>query len=141
MTPPRVVTYRPEFDSPWTVTMLTIWPNLIVQRELNTLGVRQIVPKGPHEFDLYWTMFGFEDDDEAMTKLRLCQANLMGPAGYLGAEDNEVIGFVQEGVRRSVTAESVVEMDPGTEGTTEHIISEAAIRAMYRHYREVMGLE
>ncbi len=136
----RVVSYRPEFDSPWTVTMLTIWPNLIVQRELNTLGVRQIVPKGPHEFDLYWTMFGFEDDDEAMTKLRLCQANLMGPAGYLGAEDNEVIGFVQEGVRRSVTAESVVALDPGVEGTTEHIISEAAIRAMYRHYREVMGL-
>lgn len=136
----RVVSYRPEFDSPWTVTMLTIWPNLIVQRELNTLGVRQIVPKGPHEFDLYWTMFGFEDDDEEMTKLRLCQANLMGPAGYLGAEDNEVIAFVQEGLRRSLTAEAILELDGDSEGSTEHIISEAAIRAMYRHYREVMGL-
>ena len=136
----RVVSYRPEFDSPWTVTMLTIWPNLIVQRELNTLGVRQIVPKGPYEFDLYWTMFGFEDEDEEMTKLRLCQANLMGPAGYLGAEDNEAISFVQEGVRRSVTDEAIVALDSDGNADPEHIISEAAIRAMYRHYGEVMGL-
>lgn len=136
----RVVSFRPEFDSPWTVTMLTIWPNLIVQRELNTLGVRQIVPRGPDAFDLYWTMFGFEDDDEAMTNLRLCQANLMGPAGYLGVEDNEAIAFVQDGVRRTTPGTGQVELDGGNEGTSTNLISESAIRAMYRNYGEVMGL-
>jgi anthranilate 1,2-dioxygenase large subunit len=47
---------------------------------------------------------------------------------------------VQEGVSKSVSAKSVVRLDPGNIGTSESLISEAAIRAMYRHYREVMGL-
>jgi anthranilate 1,2-dioxygenase large subunit len=41
----RLLDYVKEFQSPWSVTMQTIWPNLIVQRELNTLGTRQIVPR------------------------------------------------------------------------------------------------
>ena len=44
---PRFMDFVQEFDSPWSVTMSTIWPNLIVQREMNTLGIRQIVPNGP----------------------------------------------------------------------------------------------
>src|ERR1700683_757501 len=87
----RFMNFVEEFDSPWSVTMSTIWPNLIVQREMNTLGVRQIVPDGPHEFIMKWTMFGFEGDDEEMTRHRLRQGNLMGPAGYLGLEDNETV--------------------------------------------------
>ena len=81
--------------------MQTIWPNLIVQRELNTLGVRHIVPNGPHSMIMLWTMFGYEGDDEEMTRHRLRQGNLMGPSGFLGLEDNEAMKFVQEGVRRS----------------------------------------
>ncbi len=96
----RFMDFIEEFDSPWSVTMATIWPNLIVQREMNTLGVRQIVPDGPHEFIMKWTMFGFEGDDEEMTRHRLRQGNLMGPAGFLGLEDNEAIKFVQDGMRR-----------------------------------------
>ncbi len=136
----RVVDFRPEFDSPWSVTMMTIWPNLIVQRELNTLGIRQIVPRGPHEFDMFWTMFGYEDDDAEIRDLRLCQANLMGPAGYLGAEDNEAIAFVQDGMRRTVASDGLVALDAEVEGTSTNLISESAIRAMYRHYCGVMGL-
>ena len=136
----RVVRFRPEFDSEWTVTMQTIWPNLIVQRELNTLGIRQIVPKGPNAFVMYWVMFGYEGDDAAMTDLRLCQANLMGPAGYLGAEDNEAIAFLQDGFRRSVTDTGLVKLDPDREGGSDNIISESAIRKMYRYYTGVMGL-
>ena len=97
---PRFMDFIEEFDSPWSVTMSTIWPNLIVQREMNTLGVRQIVPTGPHEFIMKWTMFGFEGDDEEMTRHRLRQGNLMGPAGFLGLEDNEAIKFVQDGMQR-----------------------------------------
>ena len=135
----RFLEYRKEFDSPWSVTMQTIWPNLIVQREMNTLGVRQIVPNGPNSLVMMWTMFGYEDDTEEMTRHRLRQGNLMGPAGFLGLEDNEAMKFVQEGVRRSSTDLNVIKLDEGKIGTASSLISEASIRGMYQYYRSVMG--
>jgi len=138
---PRLMDFVEEFDSPWSVTMATIWPNLIVQREMNTLGIRQIIPNVPHEFIMKWTMFGFEGDDEAMTRHRLRQGNLMGPAGFLGLEDNEAMKFVQDGMRRVPGGEHLVKLDPATAaGTADTLISEAAIRAMYKHWRQEMGL-
>jgi anthranilate 1,2-dioxygenase large subunit len=136
----RFLEYIKEFDSPWSVTMQTIWPNLIVQREMNTLGVRHIVPNGPNSFVMMWTMFGYEDDTEEMTRHRLRQGNLMGPSGFLGLEDNEALRFTQEGISKSTTDQSVLKLDAGNVGTADSLISEAAIRAMYRHYREVMDL-
>ncbi|MBE3640206.1 FAD-dependent oxidoreductase [Mangrovicoccus algicola] len=138
---PRLMTFFEEFDSPWSVTMQVVWPGLIVQREMNTLGVRQIVPNGPNEFTMVWTMFGYEDDDEEMTRHRLRQGNLMGPAGFLGLEDNEAIKFVQDGMLNSTGGEHLVALDPKVPaGTSNTLISEAAIRAMYRHWRQEMGL-
>jgi anthranilate 1,2-dioxygenase large subunit len=75
-----------------------------------------------------------------MTRHRLRQGNLMGPSGFLGLEDNEAIKFVQEGVRRSPTDLGIVKLGGTSEGTSTTLISESAIRAMYRHYREVMSL-
>ncbi|MBP0620782.1 aromatic ring-hydroxylating dioxygenase subunit alpha [Cupriavidus consociatus] len=135
----RFLEYVREFDSPWSVTMQTIWPNLIVQREMNTLGVRQIVPNGPDSMLMLWTMFGYEDDTEEMTQHRLRQGNLMGPAGFLGLEDNEAMKFVQEGVRRSSSDLNVLKLDAQQIGTSNSLISESAIRAMYQYYRGVMG--
>ena len=138
---PRFMDFVEEFDSPWSVTMATIWPNLIIQREMNTLGVRQIVPTGPHEFIMKWTMFGFEGDDDEMTRHRLRQGNLMGPAGFLGLEDNEAIKFVQDGMQHVPGGRHLVKLDPAVAaGTSESLISEASIRAMYRHWRAEMGL-
>lgn len=138
---PRFMDFIDEFDSPWSVTMATIWPNLIIQREMNTLGVRHIVPTGPNEFIMKWTMFGFEGDSEEMTRHRLRQGNLMGPAGFLGLEDNEAIKFVQDGMLSVPNGEHLVKLDPDVEaGTAESLISEAAIRAMYKHWRQEMGL-
>jgi len=138
---PRFMDFIDEFDSPWSVTMATIWPNLIIQREMNTLGVRHIVPTGPNEFIMKWTMFGFEGDSEEMTRHRLRQGNLMGPAGFLGLEDNEAIKFVQDGMLNVPNGEHLVKLDPDIEtGTADSLISEAAIRAMYKHWRQEMGL-
>jgi anthranilate 1,2-dioxygenase large subunit len=136
----RFLNYVREFESPWSVTMQTIWPNLIVQRELNTLGVRHIVPNGPNSMIMIWTMFGYEGDSEEMTRHRLRQGNLMGPSGFLGLEDNEAMKFVQEGVRRSPTDKGVLKLGGTSEGTARTLITESAIRAMYRQYRDVMGL-
>ena len=138
---PRFMDFIEEFDSPWSVTMATIWPNLIIQREMNTLGVRQIVPTGPHEFIMKWTMFGFEGDDDEMTRHRLRQGNLMGPAGFLGLEDNEAIKFVQDGMQHVPGGQHLVKLDPAVAaGTSDSLISEASIRAMYRHWRAEMEL-
>ena len=135
----RFLEFVKEFDSPWSVTMQTIWPNLIVQREMNTLGVRQIVPNGPDSMIMQWTMFGYEDDTPEMERHRLRQGNLMGPAGFLGLEDNEAMKFVQEGVRRASTDVNVLKLESGKQGTSNTLISEAAIRSMYSYYRGVMG--
>jgi anthranilate 1,2-dioxygenase large subunit len=138
---PRFMDFIEEFDSPWSVTMATIWPNLIIQREMNTLGVRQIVPTSPHEFIMKWTMFGFEGDDDEMTRHRLRQGNLMGPAGFLGLEDNEAIKFVQDGMQHVPGGQHLVKLDPAVaSGTSDSLISEASIRAMYQHWRTEMGL-
>jgi anthranilate 1,2-dioxygenase large subunit len=75
-----------------------------------------------------------------MTRHRLRQGNLMGPSGFLGIEDNEAMRFVQQGMVRSVSDTSCVALGGPEEGTTHHIITEAAIRSLYRHYRETMGL-
>ena len=137
---PEFLDYLNEFDSPWTVTMQTIWPNLVVQRELNTLGIRHIVPRGPHALDMYWTMFGYEGDTPDLEKQRMRQGNLMGPSGYLGVDDNEAIKFLQEGFQNSYSDQGLVMLEPDNEGSTETLISEASVRSLYRHYREVMGL-
>lgn len=135
----RIVELKQEFNSPWTVTMQAIWPGLIMQRQSNTLGVRQIVPKGPNEFDLYWTMIGYADDTPEMRAHRIRQANLMGPAGYIGAEDGEVLEYVQDGVRQRSDRPVVIDLGGTDTGSVDHAVSEAAIRGMYKHYREVMG--
>jgi salicylate 5-hydroxylase large subunit len=60
---------------------------------------RHIVPRGEGEFDFVWTHFGFTDDTPEMTRRRLRQANLFGPAGFVSADDGEVIEFSQDGFR------------------------------------------
>ncbi len=129
-----------EFPGDATVVMQTLWPNLIVQQQSNTLATRQIVPRGPGAFELVWTFFGYASDDEAMTRRRLLQANLMGPAGYVSLDDSEVMQLSQQGIAPYPDAQGRLEM--GGHGTTDedHIVTEAAIRAFYAYYRRVMGL-
>jgi nitrite reductase/ring-hydroxylating ferredoxin subunit len=90
-----------EFPGIATVVMQTLWPNLILQQQSNTLATRQLVVRGPGAFDLHWTFFGYADDDEAMRTRRLRPANLMGPAGLVSVDDSEVLALAQRGRRRS----------------------------------------
>ena len=122
-----------------TVVMQTIWPNLIVQQQSNTLAMRQIRAFSPEEFELHWTFFGYEDDDEEMTMRRLRQANLMGPAGFVSVDDSEVMESAQSGVSRYPEAVAVVEMGGRDTEDAPHMVTEVAIRAFYKHYRDVMG--
>ncbi len=127
-----------EFAGDATVVMQTIWPNLIVQQQSNTLALRQLRPRSPLEFELHWTFFGYADDDAAMTKRRLRQANLMSAAGLVSADDSEIIKLAQDGVSRFRDDAAVLLMGGRDVQDTDHMITEGAIRAFYRHYRKVM---
>jgi salicylate 5-hydroxylase large subunit len=128
-----------EFPGAATVVMQTLWPNLIIQQQSNTLAMRQIVPRGPEAFELSWTFFGYADDTEEMTLKRLRQANLMGPAGLVSADDSEVMKLSQDGVSRYPEAAGVLEMGGRDTEDTDHMVTETAIRAFYAYYRRVMG--
>jgi salicylate 5-hydroxylase large subunit len=138
---PEMLQPYPEWASKGdaTVVMQTIWPNLIVQQQSNTLAMRQIRAFSPEEHELHWTFFGYQDDDAEMTLRRLRQANLMGPAGYVSVDDSEVMESAQSGVSRYPDAAAVLEM--GGRGTEDapHMVTEASIRAFYKHYIKVMG--
>src|SRR5262249_58164074 len=102
----------------------------------------QIIPTGPHEFIMKWTMFGFEGDDEEMTRHRLRQGNLMGPAGFLGLEDNEAIKFVQDGMQHVPGGQHLVKLDPAVAaGTSGRLLSEASIAALGWHWRAGVGVQ
>ncbi len=136
---PRVIKFFKEFDDPWSGAPITIWPNLVVTRQTNLLVNRQIVPLSPDETLLIWTSFGFADDSDEMTRHRLRQNNLFGPGGFLGIDDNEVLKFVQDGLRKSVPRDGLALLGADDENT-ETTITERPLRAMYRFYRQAMGL-
>lgn len=107
----RVLDVVPE---PWwngpTVVMQTLFPSVIIQQQVNSVSTRHIQPRGPGEFDFMRTHFGFAGDDAEMTRRRLRQANLFGPAGYVSADDGEVIEFQQEGFEQDPDHRVLVEL-------------------------------
>jgi salicylate 5-hydroxylase large subunit len=137
---PRLLDTVREFPGDRTVVMQTIWPNLILQQQSNTLATRQIVPKGPNAFELHWTFFGYETDDEEMTARRLRQANLMGPAGLVSIDDGQIIERTQNGILPDPNNMGVVELGGRGTDDTDHMVTEVALRAFYQGYRKVMGL-
>jgi salicylate 5-hydroxylase large subunit len=128
-----------EFPDDATVVMQTIWPNLIVQQQSNTLALRQIQPLHAGAFQLHWTFFGFDDDDTAMTERRLRQANLMSAAGLVSADDSEVIKLAQDGMAGAGGRSLMLMGGRGTADET-HMVTEVALRAFYKHYRSFMEL-
>lgn len=135
---PRVLEFVKEFDSPWSGSAMTIWPNMAALRQANILNTRLIVPRGPNELMMIWHVYGRASDDEEMTRHRLRQNNIYGPGGFLGIEDNEALKFVQDGLIRSVPRQGLAVLGDDAE-TPDTIITERAIRAMYQYYRKVMG--
>lgn len=136
---PRFLDIVPE---PWwngpTAVMMTLFPSLILQQQVNSVSTRHIQPVGHDAFDFVWTHFGFEDDTEEMTQRRLRQANLFGPAGFVSADDGEVIEFSQEGFEQKPCHRTLAELGGREVENTDHMVTETLIRGMYRYWREVM---
>jgi salicylate 5-hydroxylase large subunit len=137
----RVLDVVPEaFWNGPSVVMTTIFPSLIVQQQVNSLSTRQIIPRGPGAFDFVWTHFGRGDDSAEMTRRRLRQANLFGPAGYVSADDGEVIEMAQRGACQHTPDAAFNQLDGKEVANTDHMVTETLLRGMYRYYREIMEL-
>jgi len=136
---PRFLDIVPE---PWwggpTAVMMTLFPSVILQQQVNSVSTRHIQPDGHGSFDFVWTHFGFEDDTQEMTQRRLRQANLFGPAGFVSADDGEVIEFSQQGFEQKPCHRTLAELGGRTVEDTDHMVTETLIRGMYQYWREVM---
>ena len=121
-----------------TAVMLTIFPSVIFQQQVNSVSTRHIQPNGHGSFDFVWTHFGFEDDTPQMTQRRLIQANLFGPAGFVSADDGEVIELSQRGFEQKPAHHAVAELGGYECENTDHMVTETLIRGMYHYWRKVM---
>ncbi|MEY3380018.1 MAG: hypothetical protein RL468_616 [Pseudomonadota bacterium] len=121
-----------------TVVMTTLFPSVIFQQQVNSVSTRHIQPDGHGAFDFVWTHFGFADDTAEMTERRLRQANLFGPAGFVSADDGEVIEFSQQGFEQKPQHRALAEMGGREVGDAEHMVTETLIRGMYDYWRKVM---
>jgi salicylate 5-hydroxylase large subunit len=121
-----------------TAVMLTIFPSVIFQQQVNSVSTRHIQPTGNGSFDFVWTHFGFEDDTAEMTQRRLIQANLFGPAGFVSADDGEVIEFSQSGFEQKPYHRTLAELGGYTCENTDHMVTETLIRGMYNYWRKLM---
>ncbi|WP_017727645.1 aromatic ring-hydroxylating dioxygenase subunit alpha [Halalkalibacterium ligniniphilum] len=137
---PSLLDGRPEFDDGITLAIQSIFPGMVLQQIGNALAVRQLLPKGTGKSELVWTYIGFEDDDDEMTKMRLKQSNLVGPAGFVSLEDGGVGELVQKGIVRDKDKFSIMEMGGNDVKSVEYRVTETSIRGFWKHYRELMEL-
>jgi anthranilate 1,2-dioxygenase large subunit len=137
---PSLLAGQKEFDDDITLVILSLFPSLVLQQIQNTLAVRQILPKGKDEFELVWTYFGYSDDSEELRNIRLKQHNLIGPAGYISMEDGESTELCQKAIVRDGDYTSVVLMSGRDTESEGHLVTESAIRGLWKGYRKIMAL-
>ncbi len=123
-----------------SLQILGVFPGFVLQQIMNSLAVRQVVPRGVKETELLWTCFGYAGDDEAMLERRMKQANLIGPAGYISMEDGAATAFVQRGIEGAAEHAAFVEMGGRDVGSSESRVSETSVRGLWQAYRRHMDL-
>jgi phenylpropionate dioxygenase-like ring-hydroxylating dioxygenase large terminal subunit len=137
---PEILRQVDEFGDAVSIQIVSLFPGFVLHQIRNSLAARQVVPRGPDRTDLHWTLFGFADDDAAMTERRLLQSNLVGPAGYISMEDGVATDFVRRGVAAAPDRASVIEMGGSGVATSESRITETAVRGLWQAWRSHMDI-
>ena len=139
---PSILTNVKEFEEVVSAQIQPIFPQLVVTQIQNSLAVRQLLPKGPANFELIFYFFGYADDTPEMRMHRIKQANLVGPAGLVSMEDTLATELVQSGIACSGDAHSIAEMgrDVPDDQQLRSSIAESHVRGFRRGYRELMEL-
>lgn len=139
---PSVLEPASEFEDGLSPHIQSIFPQAVVTQIQNSLAIRQILPKGLHNFELIFHFFGYQDDSPEMRLKRVKQANLVGPAGLISMEDTLATELVRGGVAGPCNPFGVIDMsrDASREEADRSDVSEGHIRNFWRGYQQMMGL-
>jgi anthranilate 1,2-dioxygenase large subunit len=139
----KLLNFENEFPDGMNLAAPTFFPNALLIQINNSIGTRQIRPKGPDAHEVFQTLFCYADDDEARVRHRLLSANLVGPAGFVSMEDGEAIEVVQKATRAERAGQAAV-IEMGGRGEVRdqaHRVTEAPIRGFWSYWAELMGVE
>ena len=129
-----------EFEDGITLQILSVFPGFVLQQIQNCLAIRQVLPRGIEATDLNWTYLGYADDSAEQRQIRLKQANLIGPAGFVSMEDGAVGGFVQRGIATAGRQQAVIEMGGDSTSSSPSRVTEASVRGFWKLYRRLMNI-
>jgi anthranilate 1,2-dioxygenase large subunit len=138
----KLLHFKNEYADGMNLAAPVFFPNGLLIQINNTIGTRQIRPKGVDAHEVFQTLFCYADDSEEMVRHRLISANLVGPAGFVSMEDGEAIEVVQKATRSAGGGAAVVEM--GGRGELKdlaHRVTETPIRGFWSYWAELMGME
>ena len=135
-----VLGYVHEYEEATTNHIQSIFPQLVLQQIHNSLVARQLLPKAPDQFELVFHFFGYADDTPELRELRIKQANLVGPAGYISMEDGYATELVQRGTLREGKSTSVMDMGRSQPDQQDTLITESLIRRFWTGYQAMMAL-
>ena len=121
------------------MSALQVFPGAFVQQHANILAIRSIIPTGLESVEVDWTYYGYADDSEEIRRVRLKQANLLGPSGFVSMDDSELLKQMQNQVRAAPEAIGVVEMGGRDTAPQMTMATELGIRAFYKFYIDSLG--
>lgn len=138
----KLLKFHNEYPDGMNLAAPAFFPNALLIQINNTIGTRQIRPKGPGAHEVFQTLFGYADDDGEMARHRLLSANLVGPAGFVSMEDGEAIEAIQKATRSAPEGHAVIEMGGrGEVRDLSHRVTETPIRGFWSYWAELMGVE
>jgi anthranilate 1,2-dioxygenase large subunit len=139
---PSLVKYHRDREDGLSLIITSIFPGAVFAVISNSLAVRQIRPRGVGQVEIHQTMLGYEDDAPVMTKHRLWQANLVGPAGLVSMEDGEAIELVQRASAPDRDRTTVIELGGGGEiSDRDYRVNDVPVRGFWSYYAELLGIE
>jgi anthranilate 1,2-dioxygenase large subunit len=138
-----IVRFTREHDDDIVTSIISLFPSCLMLHGGTFLIIRQVRPKSAGEFEMVWTIIGFEGEDAERTAMRVKQtANLLGPAGYVSMEDAEAIEMTQAALEgEGGRGEGVIALGGRSVENQDHLVTEVAIRGFWKGYRQLMGFE
>jgi anthranilate 1,2-dioxygenase large subunit len=139
---PDLVAFQPEHGDRLNIAITSVFPTSVFVQISNSLAVRQIRSRGVDEVEVFQTVFGYEDDPPEMTRHRLRQANLIGPAGLVSMEDGEAIEVTHRATRPDPLRTTVIELGGGgVISDRDYRVHDVPLRGFWSYYAELLGIE
>jgi anthranilate 1,2-dioxygenase large subunit len=139
---PSLVAFRREREDRLNLVVTSVFPSSVFVQISNSLAVRQIRPRGVDEVEVFQTMLGYEDDTPEMTRHRLHQANLVGPAGLVSMEDGEAVEIAHRASRPDIDCTTVIELGGGgVISDRDYRVHDVPLRGFWSYYAELLGIE